>query len=136
MLVNPYLFFKGRCEEAFKFYASCLGGKIEAMLSHEGTPASDHVPPEWRSKIIHARLVVGDTVLMGSDNPSDRYQEPRGLSVSLGVDSPAEAERVFHALAPGGMVRIQLEQNFFAVRYGTLVDRFGIPWMIVCQQPT
>lgn len=135
MQVNPYVFFKGQCEEAFKLYATCLGGKIEAMLSHEGTPASDHVPPEWRSKIIHARLVVGDTILMGSDNPSDRYQEPRGLSVSLSVDSPAEAERVFHALAQGGTVRIQLEQNFFAVRYGTLVDRFGIPWMIVCRQP-
>jgi PhnB protein len=133
--VNPYLFFKGQCEEAFELYATCLGGKIEAMLSHEGTPASDHVPPEWRSKIIHARLVVGDTILMGSDDPSDRYQEPRGLSVSLSVDSPAEAERVFHALAQGGKVRIQLEQNFFAVRYGTLVDRFGTPWMIVCQQP-
>ncbi|WP_095081794.1 VOC family protein [Mesorhizobium sophorae] len=133
--MQPYLFFKGECEDAFKLYATCLGGKIEAMLSYEGTPAADHVPAELRSKIINARLAVGNTVLLGTDVSPDRYHEPQGFSVALPVDSPTEAERVFQALAEGGTVRIPLEQNFFAVRYGTLVDRFGIPWMIVCQQP-
>ena len=67
MRVNPYLLFNGRCQEAFTFYAECLGGKIEAMLPHAGTPAEGHVPPEWREKIMHARLSLGEDVLMGSD---------------------------------------------------------------------
>jgi PhnB protein len=71
MQLNPYLVFNGNCEAAFKFYEKVLGGKIEAMLPHEGTPAAEHVPPEWRNKIMHARLSVGDKVLMGSDAPPD-----------------------------------------------------------------
>jgi len=70
--VNPYLNFNGQCEAAFKFYERCLGGKIAAMIAHAGTPAEEHVPPEWRDKILHARLTVGDAVRMGSDVPPDR----------------------------------------------------------------
>ena len=66
MQVNPYLMFDGRCEEAFRFYEKVLGGKIVAMLTHKGTPAEAHVPAEWRDKILHARLDVGDCVLMAS----------------------------------------------------------------------
>src|SRR5438552_13634706 len=106
MQLNPYLLFNGQCEEAFKFYAQCLGGKIEAMMTHAGTPAEAHVPAEWRNKIMHARLVVGGEVLMGSDVPPDRYEEPKGFSVSLQIKDPAEAERVFHALAEKGAVRM------------------------------
>ncbi|MGZ5226984.1 MAG: VOC family protein, partial [Burkholderiales bacterium] len=69
MQINPYLLFNGQCEAAFKLYERVLGGKIDAMMTHAGTPAEAHVPPEWRNKIIHARLVVGDEVLMGSDAP-------------------------------------------------------------------
>ena len=58
MQLNPYLTFKGQCEAAFKFYEKVLGGKIEAMIPHEGTPAAEHVPSEWRNKIMHARLVL------------------------------------------------------------------------------
>ena len=72
MHVNPYLFFNGQCEAAFKFYAKVLGGKIEAMIPHEGTPAAEHVSPEWRSKIMHARLALGDRALMASDAPPER----------------------------------------------------------------
>src|SRR5882724_3639863 len=98
MQMNPYLLFDGRCEAAFNFYQKVLGGKIEAMIPHEGTPAAEQVPSEWRSKIIHARMVVGDKVLMGSDAPPDRYEAMKGISVMLGVDKPAEAERIFNAL--------------------------------------
>src|SRR5579864_1205479 len=83
MQLNAYLLFKGNCEEAFKFYEKSLGGKIEAMLTHAGTPAEQHVSPEWRNKIMHARLAVGDAVLMGSDAPLDKFEEPKGFSVSL-----------------------------------------------------
>ena len=133
--LNPYLFFDGRCEAAFKFYAELLGGKIEAMLPHAGTPAEGHAPPEWRNKIIHARLTVGDMVLMGSDAPPDSFDQPKGFSVNVGVAEPAEAERIFAGLAQDGTVRLPLQQTFFAARFGMCVDRFGIPWMVNCENP-
>ena len=130
MQINPYLFFSGQCEAAFKFYAQLLGGKIDAMLTHEGTPAESHVPAEWRSKIMHARMTIGDWVLMASDAPPGRSQPPQGFSVHISVDEPAEAERIFKALADGGQVRMAMEQTFWAERFGMLVDRFGTPWMV------
>jgi len=133
MQLNSYLFFNGQCEAAFKFYEKCLGGKIDAMLPHAGTPAEGQVPANWREKIMHARLVVGDAVLMGSDAPPEHFQQAQGFSVALGVDEPAEAERIFNALAEKGTVRMPIQQTFWALRFGMLVDRFGIPWMINCE---
>jgi PhnB protein len=135
MQLNPYLLFNGQCAAAFKFYENCLGGKIEVMMSHAGTPAESQVPANWRDKIIHARLVVGDKVLMGSDAPPDRYEAPKGFSISLGVDSPAEAERIFKALSAKGTVNMPLQKTFFAEGFAMVVDQFGIPWMILSQQP-
>jgi PhnB protein len=133
MRVNPYLVFNGRCREAFAFYADCLGGKIEAMLPHAGTPAEGHVPSEWREKIMHARLTVGEDVIMGSDAPPGHFEPPKGFSVAIQLTDPAEAERVFHRLADGGTVQMPLQQTFWAARFGMLVDRFGTPWMVNCQ---
>jgi PhnB protein len=135
MKINPYLFFDGDCEEAFKFYAEVLGGRIDAMFPHAGSPAEEHVPAEWRSKIMHARLVVGDEVLMASDSPPGRQDAMKGFSVSLNVDSIAEAERIYHALAENGTATMPIQQTFWAARFGMLVDRFGTPWMINCEQP-
>ena len=134
MQINPYLLFNGQCEAAFKFYERVLGGKIDAMMTHAGTPAEQHVPPEWRSKIIHARLIVGDQVLMASDAPPDRFEKPQGFSVSLQIDKPADAERIFKALAENGTVQMPFQQTFWAFRFGMCVDRFGIPWMINCEK--
>jgi PhnB protein len=134
MQMNPYLTFDGRCEAAFKFYEKVLGGKIVAMIPHEGTPAAEHVAFEWRNKIMHARLTFGGNVLMGSDAPPDRREEMKGFSVTLGIDDPAEAERVFHALAEKGTVRMPIQKTFWAARFGMLVDQFGTPWMINCEQ--
>jgi PhnB protein len=136
MQLNPYLTFNGRCEAAFRYYEKILGGKIVAMMPHEGTPAADQVPAEWRKKILHARLLVGDKLLMGSDAPPDRYEEPKGFTVMIGVDNAAEAERIFHALADNGKVRLPLQETFWAIRFGTLVDQFGIPWMVNCERPS
>jgi PhnB protein len=135
MQLNPYLHFPGNCEAAFKFYERILGGKIVAMLAHEGTPAENHVPPEWRSKIMHARLMVGDEILMGSDAPPAHYDAMKGFSVTLGIEEPAEAERVFHALAEKGTVKMPIGETFWALRFGMLVDQFGTPWMINCEKP-
>ena len=133
MQLNPILTFNGRCEEAFKFYEQCLGGKIESMFPHAGTPAEEHVPPEWRNKIMHARLRVGDQLLMGSDAPPGMFEQPKGFSVAIQLKDPVQAERVFHALAEGGTVRMPIQQTFWAARFGMLVDKFGIPWMINCE---
>ena len=136
MQLNPYLTFNGRCEAAFRYYEKILGGKILMMMPHEGTPAAEHVPTEWRKKIIHARLLVADKLLMGSDAPPDRYEQPTGFSVTIGVDTAAEAERIFHALADNGTVRMPLQETFWAIRFGMLVDQFGIPWMVDCERPS
>jgi PhnB protein len=133
MQLNTYLVFNGQCEEAFKFYEQSLGGKIAAMFTHAGTPAAEHVPPEWLNKIMHVRLEVDDSVLMGSDAPPDRYKPPQGFSVNIAVEKPEEAERIFHALAEGGTVGMPLQQTFWAARFGMVVDRFGIPWMVNCE---
>jgi len=135
MQLNPYLTFNGQCETAFKFYANCFGGKIEALLPHEGTPAEAHVPAEWRKKIMHARLVVDGQALMGSDAPPDHYQPPQGFSVTLDLKDPREADRIFASLAENGRIKMPIQETFWATRFGMLVDRFGIPWMINCAKP-
>jgi PhnB protein len=134
MKLNSYLTFNGQCEAAFKFYEQCLGGKIVAMVTHVGTPAEEQVPAEWRNKILHARLIVGEEVLMGSDAPPDRYEESKGFSVTVGIDDPTDAERIFDALAKNGTVKMPIQKTFWAVRFGMLVDQFGIPWMVNCEQ--
>jgi PhnB protein len=133
MKINSYLTFNGQCETAFKFYEKCFGGRIDAMFPHAGTPAEQFVPAEWRSKIMHARLVVGDEVLMGSDAPPDRFEKPQGFSVSLQIQKPADAERIFQALAQDGTIQMPMQQTFWAERFGMCVDRFGIPWMVNCE---
>jgi PhnB protein len=133
MRVNPYLLFNGRCQEAFTFYAECLGGKIEAMLPHAGTPADGHVPPEWREKIMHARLSLGEDVIMGSDAPPGHFEQPKGFSVTIQLTDPAEADRIFQRLSDGATVTMPIQQTFWATRFGMLVDRFGTPWMVNCQ---
>jgi PhnB protein len=132
--LNTYLIFNGNCEEAFKFYEKCLGGKIEAMMTHEGTPAAGQVPAEWGKKIMHARMTVDGYLLMGSDSPPDQYRKPGGFSVNIGVKDAAQAERIFHALAAGGTVHMPIGETFWAIRFGMLVDRFGTPWMVNCEK--
>jgi PhnB protein len=134
MQLNPYLLFGGQCEAAFRYYEKVLGGKITAMMPHEGTPAESQVPAEWRKKIIHARLAIGDEVLMGSDAPPDRYKPPQGFSVSVQVKTPEDADRIFHALADNGKVTMPLGKTFFSSAFGMLTDQFGIPWMVNCDQ--
>jgi PhnB protein len=133
MQLNTYLIFNGNCEEAFKFYAKVLGGKIEAMMTHAGTPAEAQTPPEWKNKILHARMTVGEQTLMASDAPPGRYSKPGGFSVNIGVTEPAEAERIFAALSEGGTVHMPLAQTFWARRFAMFTDRFAIPWMINCE---
>ena len=134
MQLSPILTFNGQCEAAFKFYEQCLGGKIQTMMTWGDSPMADQVPSEWRDKIIHATLIVGETSLLGGDAPPDRYEEPRGFSVTIHIKDPADAERIFQALSEDGTVTMPIQQTFWALRFGMLVDRFGIPWMVNCGQ--
>jgi PhnB protein len=132
MQLNPYLAFDGQCEAAFKFYEEQLGAKIQFMLPHGEAPVPCQLPEEWRNKIMHATLALGDQTLMGADCPPGYYQKPQGISVTLGISDPKEAERVFHALAKNGTVQTPIQKTFWALRFGMVTDRFGIPWMINC----
>jgi PhnB protein len=133
MQLNCYLLYNGQCEAAFKFYEKCLGGKIISMTTHEGTPMAGHVPPEWGKKIIHARLVAGGHVLMGSDAPPGHFREPGGFSVSVTVPTTEEADRLFAALSENGKITMPIQKTFWSPRFGMFVDQFGIPWMINCE---
>jgi PhnB protein len=117
-----------------KFYEQALGGKIESMFTFAGTPMEAQVPPEWRNKVMHAQMVVSDQRLMGTDPPPGRYETPKGFAVTLQMNDPAEAERIFQALSEGGKITMPLQQTFWAARFGMTVDRFEIPWMINCGQ--
>ncbi len=132
MELNAYLHFNGNCDEAFKFYEQALGGKIEMRSTFGESPMAGQMPA-MKDKIVHARIRIGDQVLMGSDSPPERFSPPQGFSMSLGTKTPEEAEKVFAALSAGGQVHMPMAESFFAKRFGMLVDKFGVPWMIVCQ---
>ncbi|HZI79793.1 MAG TPA: VOC family protein [Vicinamibacterales bacterium] len=134
MDMYTYVNFAGTCREAFGYYEKHLGGKIGMLMTHADAPGQTPLGPEWNNAVLHARISVGGAELAGADIPA---AEPmRSAYLSLNVDSDAEAERIFAALADGGEVFMPLEETFFASRFGQLRDRFGINWMIVRQRAT
>lgn len=134
MSLDTYLLFNGNCAEAFKFYEKALGGKIENIMKQGESPMADKVAPEWRDKVLHVHMKVGDRVLMGSDAPPQHYEKPQGFSVSLSTRDVAEAERVFKSLSDGGDVRMPLQKTFWSAAFAMFTDRFGIPWMVNCEK--
>ncbi len=134
MKLSTSLIFRGQCEAAFKSYERCLDGKITFMLTWGDSPMANQAPPEWREKILHASLRVGDHVLTGGDVLPEQYEQPKGFSIMLGIDNPADADRIFHALAENGTVQMAIQKTFWAQRFGSLVDQFGTPWSINCEQ--
>jgi PhnB protein len=127
MTLHTQLNFGGNCEEAFRFYERHLGGRITMMLNQSQMPGS---PPDGKA-IIHARLNIGDTVLVGNDVPAATYKRIQSVYLLLSVDSSEEAERIHAILADGGEVYMPMEENFFATRFSQLRDRFGVAWSIV-----
>src|SRR5438132_2968737 len=124
--IVPGLLFDGRCEEAFRFYERTLRGKIVTMLPYANSPMAGDVPPEWQGKIMHATLEVGDHELTGGDPRPDQYERPKGFQIMLNLDDPDEADRIFQALSDGGTVAVPMQKTFWALRFGFVVDRFGI----------
>jgi len=133
MKMNTYVNFAGKCAEAFRFYEKQLGGKIVMMMTHGEAPDQSCVNPALKDAVLHARISVGGTELMGADIPT---AEPmRSAYLSLLVDSDAEAERIYSVLSDGGQVFMAMQETFFATRFGQLRDRYGINWMILREQP-
>jgi PhnB protein len=129
--INVYLNFHGNCREALEYYQNVLGGQIDAIMRHRGTPAEEFTPPDWLDKIMHGRLVVGDAaVIMGSDSPPQYQEKPGGFGVCISTDNIDEGKRIFAGLSDGGSVSMPYEETFWAKGFGMCTDRFGIDWMI------
>ena len=135
MQTTVHLHFKGNCTEAFKSYAEILGGRIAFSMTYAESPAAAETPPALRNQIIHARLEFGSQAILGADASPEHYHTPQGFNVCVAVDKPADAERIFKALADRGSTTMPLQETFFAQRFGMCTDRFGIPWMVNCPKP-
>jgi PhnB protein len=130
MRLDVYVNYRGTCEEAFGFYAQHLGGSITGIVRHGDQP-NPNMPPGWETKVVHARMAIGDTVLMGADIPQS---EPmRSAYLTLTVDTEAEAERLYGVLAEGGDIFMKMDKTPFANRFAMLRDRFGASWMLLHQ---
>lgn len=133
MKLNTYVNFAGKCAEAFRYYEQHLNGKIGMMMTRGELPDQSQVKPDSRGAVVHARIWIGDTELIGSD--VDQAQPMRSAYLSLSVQSDSEAERIFSALSDGGQVFMPMQETFFATRFAQLRDRFGINWMLTCERP-
>jgi PhnB protein len=131
MKLHTYLNYGGNCEQAFRFYETHLGGKVTMMMTHGEQPNAKDVRPDQKNAILYARMSIGETDLMGSDVPPERFQPMRSAYLSLAVNSIAEAERIFALLSDGGEIFMPMQETFFAFRFAMLRDRFGTSWMIV-----
>jgi PhnB protein len=133
MLVQPYLSFDGRCEEAIEFYRKTLGAETVMVMRFKDSPEPPPpgmVPPGSENKIMHASLRIGDSTVMATDGGCQENTGFQGFSLSLTVASEAEADRRFNALAEGGKVQMPLGKTFFSPRFGMVADRFGVSWMV------
>lgn len=130
MQITPYLNFNGNCEAAFRFYEKALGGKITFLSRWGESPMAGQAPPGWGDKILHLTFEAGGHKIQGTDSPGEHYRKPQGITLSLGISSPEEAERVFEALSEGATVHMPLQETYWARRFGMLTDQFGIPWLI------
>jgi PhnB protein len=121
----------GNCEQAFRFYEKHLGGEITMMMTHGQQPNAKDVPPDQKNAILYARMSIGETDLMGSDVPSERFHPMRSVYLSLSVNTSGEAERIFALLSEGGDIFMPMQETFFALRFAMLRDKFGTSWMII-----
>ena len=135
MKLHTYLNYGGNCRQAFRFYEEHLSGKIHMMMTYAEQPDPHNVPPGWENAILHARMTLGETDLMGSDVPPERFQPMRSVYLSLSVAGPEEAERLYALLSEGGQIFMPMQETFFAFRFSMLRDRFGTSWMIINQRP-
>lgn len=132
MKINPYLSFDGQCQAALELYARCLGGAIVYSTTYGASPMATQVPAEWTARIYHATFAVGEQTFGAADAPPGTYRSPQGFTLTIHMDDPAGAERVFGSLSEGGTIQMPMQETHWARRFGMVTDRFGIPWMINC----
>jgi PhnB protein len=135
MKLYTYLNYGGTCRQAFEFYEKHLGGKITMLTTHGQQPDQSRVPENWKNAVLHARIDIGGTTILGADIPPDRFQPMRSAYLSLMLDSNEEAERVYALLSEGGEIFMKMEETFFAQRFAMLRDRFGTSWMLLHERP-
>lgn len=136
MLVQPYLFYNGRCEEAVEFYKNALGAEVTMLMRYKDSPEPPPpgmVPPGSENKVMHASFKIGDTQVMASDGECSGKTNFHGFSLSISAANGAEAERLFAALSKGGKVQMPLAKTFFASHFGMVADRFGVGWMVIAE---
>ena len=131
MQLHTYLNYGGNCEQAFRFYEQHLGGRISMLMRHGESPEQGPVPANWKDKVLHARMSLGGTELLGADVPPDRFQPMRSAYLTLSLDSNEEAERIYALLSEGGDIFMPMAEMFFAHRFAMLRDRFGTSWMLL-----
>lgn len=130
--LDIYVNYPGHCEEAFRFYEQHIGGRLLFLQRHSELPSNRTLPENWQNAVLHARLAIGSTVLMGADVP--QAQPMRSAYLTLRFKAAAEAERVYTVLSEGGEVFMQMEETFYASRFAMLRDKFGTSWMLLCEK--
>jgi PhnB protein len=130
--VQPYLFFDGRCEEAIEFYRKAIGAEVLRLVRFKDSPDKSHCgTPGNENKIMHATIKIGESSVMLSDGRCGGKEQFQGFSLSIGVQTEAEADPLFNALSEGGQVQMPLAKTFFSSRFGMVTDRYGVMWMII-----
>jgi PhnB protein len=129
MKLSVYLNYPGNCEQAFRFYEQHLGGKITMLQRHGQQADGSRVPADWAHAVLHARIELGDAVVMGADIPG--AEPTRSAYLTLIADTVEEAERIYALLSEGGEVFMKMEETFFSKRFAMLRDRFGVSWMLL-----
>jgi PhnB protein len=132
MNLNAHLNFSGNCAEALRFYEQHLGAQTTFTILYGSSPMANQFPADFADKIMHATISIGGTSVLVADSPPGFYQQPAGFCISLSLSDPAEAERIFNALAHNGTVTMPLQATFWAKQFGMVTDQFGIPWMLNC----
>jgi PhnB protein len=130
-VIQPYLFFDGRCEEAIEFYSKALGAEVEMLMRFKDSPDPTACPEGAADKVMHASFRIGETVMMASDGRNTGKPNFQGFSLSLTAANVEEADRLFAALAEGGNVQMPLTKTFYSPRFGMVADRFGVSWMVI-----
>ena len=133
MLVQNYLFFDGRCEEALDFYKKTIGANVEMMMRWKDSPDKSGCTPQNEDKVMHASVKVGDTLVMASDGHCSGKPDFKGFALAISAKTEAEADRMFSGLSAGGQVQLPLTKTFFSPKFGMCADKFGVGWMIMVE---
>ena len=134
MIVEPYLSFEGRCEEAIEFYKKAIGAQVIMLMRFKDAPPNAGCSPESAEKVMHSTLKIGDSMVYASDGRCQSPAKFSGIALSLGMKDDASAAKAFSALAEGGQITMPLAPTFFATSFGLVVDKFGVAWMVIKQK--